>query len=376
MKELLQKAKFDDIALKRYINTLTVNELNNLTEPCYYPDWKKHFHELLHSSGLEEKDIKEFGKRFFQESVAKKSLEKYGKTILIQQDSGINLLFVLMYYFLHKRDQQTFSTLMILHLIHQYGNRIRVYINFCQPDVFAYTLDNLNPTHLFAREKTISNAIFHLAQEMKKRYSAAILELDPDKITKFFYESRSRISQSLRSFAELYHANAQKGRGITTEKDIDDTEGTYPQELEKGNRVAELVAQKICVFKEVDYKAIEQAKSLTRINTSFTTIITNALQKPELSENIKFIIELFFKDMKSVNDICGKNSISYVKKLMSLKRTTKSVYFKQEINTLLLKIIKDTRLASKYNTLTPQTQFQINSFLSFYLAFYTKNLVC
>ena len=33
---------------------------------------------------------------------------------------------------------------------------------------------------------------------------------------------------------------------------------------------------------------------------------------------------------------------------MSLKRTTKSVYFKQEINTLLLKIIKDTRLASKY----------------------------
>jgi len=137
-----------------------------------------------------------------------------------------------------------------------------------------------------------------------------------------------------------------------------------------------LVAQKICVFKEVDYKAIEQAKSLTRINTSFTTIITNALQKPELSENIKFIIELFFKDMKSVNDICGKNSISYVKKLMSLKRTTKSVYFKQEINTLLLKIIKDTRLASKYNTLTPQTQFQINSFLSFYLAFYTKNLVC
>jgi hypothetical protein len=210
---------------------------------------------------------------------------------------------------------------------------------------------------------------------MRKRYTEAILQLTSNKISAFLYESTGRIAQSIKSFAEAYYRNDEKGFGIGTQRD-ETGEDVYPQELEKENRVADLVANKICIYKEIDYKAIDQAKSLTRINTSLTIIIAKALQKPELTKDVKFIIELFFKDMKSVNDICGKNSIAFLKKLMSIKRTSKSVYFKQEINTLLLKVIKDSSLESKYNKLTSQTQFQINSFLAYYLAIYTKNLIC
>ena len=63
--------------------------------------------------------------------------------------------------------------------------------------------------------------------------------------------------------------------------------------------------KKMCVFKEIDYKAIDQAKILTRINTSLTVIIAKSLQKTELMPDVKFIIELFFKDT-SQSETVGK----------------------------------------------------------------------
>lgn len=368
MQIILQKANFDDVKLKSYITRLTINELNNLSEPCYYPDWKKHFYELIHSTGLDEKDIKEFVKRFYKGTKAQDSL--------LQSDVGSNLLIILMYHFLQKRDQTTYSSLMIYHLIRQYGNFLRISLKFCKPEVFMYALNHLNPTHLFSREKTIANALVHLATQMRNRYTSYLKELNAEKVSNMLYESRTRIAQSIKSFAEIYYKSEEKGYGITNPKETEDGEDIIPEEMEKSGRVAELVANKICVYKEIDYKAFEQARSLTKVNIAFTTIIIKELQNTDLTNDIKFIIELFFKNVKSVNDVCGKNFFAYVKKLMSIKRTSKEVYFKNEVNKLLLKVIKGTKIESKFKTLTSQTQFQFNSFLAFYLTMYTRNLIC
>jgi hypothetical protein len=282
-----------------------------------------------------------------------------------------------MYHFLQEKDQMTYSTLMIYYMIRQYSNLFsRYFKKYCKEEVFSYTLNHLNPTHLYIREKTIPNTLFYLAKEMRNRYTKYLLELNAEKISSFIYESRSRISQSFRSFADEYFKNNEKGLGISSQKETESGEDIQPNELEKGNRIAELASNKITIYKETDYKAIEQARNLTRINSSYASIIVKELQKSELNSDVKFIIELYLKDIKSVNEICGKDSLSYIKKLMSIKRTTKEVYFKQKISDLLQKIIKETSLKSKYQKLTPQTQFQINSFLAYYLAIYTKNLVC
>lgn len=368
MEIILQRALLDEERLKSFITRLTINELNDLSEPCHYPDWKRHYYELLNLSGLKEKEIKDFIKRFYHGTKAQDSL--------LQSDVGSNLLVILMYYFLKKRDQQTYSTLMIYHMIRQYGNFIRRVMKFCKPEVFLYTLNHLNPTHLFTREKTISNALFHLATEMKKRYSSSILELNAEKISAMIYESRGRIAQSLKSFAEAYYRNDEKSFGIGNTKENETGEDILPAELEKGARIAELVANKICIYKEMDYKAFEQARSLTKVNIAFTTIIVKQIQDIHFSNDIKFIVELFLKNVTSVNQICGKNFIPYIKKLMSIKRTSKELYFKNEVNKLLLKIIKETKIEPKYNKLSRQTQFQFNSFLAFYLTMYTRNLIC
>ena len=369
MQIIQQNANFNDVKLKTYLTRLTVLELNNLSEPCYHPLWKKHYYEILEMTGLNEKSIKDFIKRFY--------LGTKAQDALLQSDVGSNLLIILMYHFLEKKDQQTFSIIMLYYLIRQYANFFKVsFPNYCKPEVFSYTIDHLNPNHLFTREKTISNAIFHLSNEMKKRYTSAFLELNPEKISSFLYEARGRIAQSIKSFAEFYYRNDELGLGLGTSKEDESGKEMYPEELRKGQKIAETIANKMCVYKEIDYKAFESARKLTKVNTSVSILVIKELQNPNMVNDVKFIIELFFKDMKTIKQMCGPELIPYVKKLMSLKRTTKSVYFKQEINTLLVKAIKDSKFEVKYNKLTSQTKFQFSSFLAYYIGFYIRNVVC
>ena len=56
-----------------------------------------------------------------------------------------------------QRDDTTYTSLLIYHVIRQYSNLFRIsFPKFCKPEVFAYTLDRLNPNHLYFREKSIS----------------------------------------------------------------------------------------------------------------------------------------------------------------------------------------------------------------------------
>jgi len=49
--------------IKRLIVNIISHNLSSLSEPCFYPEVKKHLYELLRLTGLTERDIKEFTKR-------------------------------------------------------------------------------------------------------------------------------------------------------------------------------------------------------------------------------------------------------------------------------------------------------------------------
>ena len=190
MELILQKAVFDNVKLKNYIVKITVGELQRLSEPCHYPDWKKHYHELIALTNLTDNDIKLFTRRFYAQTTSQLKLDEAGKTsqFLLAKDIGSNFLIILMHHFLKQRDTKTYSTLMIFFMIRQYSNEMHKYFpKYCKPEVFSYTLNHLNPTHLFIREKSISNALFHLANAMKRRFTDGILEANPDKVFQFIY---------------------------------------------------------------------------------------------------------------------------------------------------------------------------------------------
>ena len=64
---LLKESKVNKPKLKRLITQLTAGELSKLSEPCYYPPLKGPYFQLLSATGLTDKQVKEFIKRFYKD---------------------------------------------------------------------------------------------------------------------------------------------------------------------------------------------------------------------------------------------------------------------------------------------------------------------
>lgn len=369
MEELLKKANINVPSLHRYFKMTAAFELSKLSEPCYYPPLKKPYYEILHQLRLSDKDIKDFIKRNY-------AGVKIRNRLLVMLDT--NLLLFLMHIFLKNKKKDAFEAVLTYYMVRQYAHLINKQMKFCNPEYFSYALETLTKTHLFAREKTIGNSLFHLTREIQKRYSKDILEWNAENLENFILVSRHRISQSVKSFAKHYYAASKKGDRIKTHLEPTDDEENSPQlvTLEKGKKVIDDTVKKITVYKTLDRKAFQESKRVTKVRTSIADMIIKSVHDLKYGPNIKTILQMFVKDATKPSVVCGKDYFMYVKKLMSIKRTRSRVYFKQQVNLLLLKILEENDFTKTYNSYTSQTQFIINSFLAYYLTMVLRNIIC
>jgi hypothetical protein len=352
--------------------TSAARELSSLSEPCYYPKTKKIYFELLNLMKLTDKEVKDYVKRTYKETKA--------KTWVLLKDPLTNLLLVIMHYFLKERDRKSYFSTLVYYMIMHYSRRIHISMKYCDEDTFRYTLDNLTRTHLFYREKTIPNSLYYLAKEVDRSFRKYIEEWDIDKVIDFVQASRHRIAQSVNSFAENYYRNKQQGVKITTQGGEDEGEegvNSYQYKtIQRGQKVVDDVAKKITVYKTVDRKAFDEAKKISKIKTSIATLVANELTDGKHYNDIKIALNLFIKDITDSRMICGNEYVSYVKKLMAVKRTTAQLYFKAQIQIILQKILEDIDMIEAYEKYTSQTKFTINSFLAFYLTSIFRNSLC
>jgi hypothetical protein len=370
MQELLNKANIKDLQLKSLIVRTVSKNLSALSEPCFYPELKKHYYEFLKLTGLTESDIKEFVKRKW------KGRPEY--KFMIIKDPIANFYIFLLQYFLKKRDMQSYNYLMVLYMIRHYSALLHKHFKFCNKDVFKYALETLTKTHLFSREKTIGNALYYMGITLAKKHMKSFQVDDITAIGKFMQESRHRISQSVKSFAQNYYRISEEGVGIKTDDLPDDSEDGE-REVETGPksvRIIEDITKKITVYKYIDRKALLTAQKLTRANKSLTEKIIKPLNNTKYSDKIRLILKLFLQDIKNKNQICGKEYEKYLRSLMSIKRTSMEIYFKQQVSLLLEMLLKDSKLSKQYNSLTNQTQFLLNLFLAYYLTLMIRNTIC
>lgn len=369
MDQLLKKVKIDDARLKSHIARIVAKNLSSISEPCYYPEVKKHFYELLKITGLTEKDIKEFAKRRWRG----RKEAKFGT----QSNAIANFYVFLLQYFLKKRDKTTYKYLMIFFIIRHYANLMHKTFKYCNEEAFKYALEVLTKTHLFSREKTISNALFYIAGEMVRRWSRGLRTNDLDAISRFMQDSRTRVSQSMKSFAQTYYKVAEEGSGLRRGEEPSEDENVYQiKAADKGNKLADEITKKITVYRFTDHKAQEASRILAKINSSLATQIVSKLNNTKYSDNLRIIFRLFMKDLKDTQSLCGKKYEVYVRHLMSIKRTKMKIYFKQQVNILLLNLLDEIGYKSKYVKLTSQTQFLVNLYLAYYLTMVLKNTVC
>lgn len=372
MDKLLDIAKINDSQIKSIVSRSTAQQLSSLAEPCYYPDLKKYYYEFLKACNLTEKDIREFTKRRWT--------GKKESKFMTNMDAISNFYIFLMQYFLKKRDKQTYLYLMLFYVIRQYTGLMNKHFSFCKDDVFKYALETLTKTHLFSREKSISNALYYIAQEMIRRWTKSIANNDLDSIGLFMREARHRVSQSVKSFAQTYYSASEKGLGIQTQElptDNEDEDNAYQQQTqEKANKLIDDITKKIVIYRYTDRKSQEQARRLSKINSSIATQITSKLNNTKFSDNIRLIYRLYFKEITSMNQICGSDYEKHVRGMMSIKRTKSKIYFKQQIGILLDSILDEFNYKDNYNKLTSQTQFLINLYLAYYLTMLIKTSTC
>ena len=371
METLLKQSNINISNLQRVVLKIASNDVNNLSQPCYIPPHKQPYHQLLNATGLTDKEVKEFAKRTYKGTIA--------QGFNIANEPATNLLLFIMWYALRKRNKTLFYGALLYHMIRQYGHVMkRHFKQFCNEEVFSYALETLTKTHLFSREKTIANSLFHLAKEMQKKYTNAIRTFNVDQIIQFISVSRHRISQSVKSFAEHYYRAWKSGDALKTQQDpLDSPENQYQlKSLERGKKLIDSTVRKLTVYKTIDKEAMRDAQRITKVKPVIADLISRNLNDIKYSDEIRLILQLFVKGLTDTSMFCGKNFYLYVKKLMAVKRTTSRVYFKQQIDILLMKILKDIGYTKTFSSYTKQTQFIINSYLAYYLTLVMRNSVC
>ena len=371
MKTLLEKSKINPISLQRTILKIVSSDVNNLSQPCFIPSHKNQYHVILNETGLTDKDLKNFAKRTYQGTIA--------QSFHITNEPATNLLLFVMWYALNKKNNNLYYSTLVYHMVRQYAHVMkRHFKQFCSDEVFSYALETLTKTHLFSREKTIANSLFHLAKELQKKYTRDIQTFNVDGIIQFISVSRHRISQSVKSFAEHYYRAWNSGDALKTHTDASDEEGNQyqSQTLERGKRVVDTTVKNLTIYKSRDEKAFKDSILITKVKPVLADLISKELKDMKYADEIRLILQLFIKDINTKSMFCGTKYFDHVKSMMAIKRTRSRIYFKQQINILLLTVLKNIGYIETFNSYTTQTQYIIHSYLAFYLTMTMRNTVC
>jgi hypothetical protein len=229
---------------------------------------------------------------------------------------------------------------------------------------------------LFVREKNIPAAIDYLSKELERRYADKIKKWDLDGIKDFIIEGRNRLEQSLKSFAKSYYQNEEKGSEFPI-KDVE--EEVKLEALEPVNLLISDVTRHIFLHGYIDQAAVEKFSKFTKVSKPMATGLIETLSNKDAAkdylEDVKLILELFIRNSGSKNEICGDEYSENITKLMAVKKTSKPVYFKNQVTELLSKIVKNTGFESEFKSLTKQTQFRFSKFLAYYITSVMKNLM-
>jgi len=284
-----------------------------------------------------------------------------------------------MHYFLTVRDTVAFSSVMLYYNIRVYTNLYHRFFKFCKPDVFLYTLETINRSHIYAREKTIPNAIFHFSKDMIRRWEKTLYDLNnPDEISKFIREVRHRHAQSIKSFVEAYHRNVEAGHGVgidyeqTMQKDGE--EKSVETTLKSPVFVDKLI-DKITLYGYVDEDAILKSQKITQINSLYAHKMAASLANSEFHQHIQFILRFYVSQLKKMSDLC---STGYIRGVQNLLRSRKEgpQELKAHIAELNQQLFRKMRLTKQYNKFTLQTRYTYIAFTLFYITMCLKHSVC
>jgi len=339
------------------------HELSELSTDCYYPRISGVHNELLHQTGTNDKDLIKYSKLTYNNPKFK-----------LLHDPKTTLIILISKHFIKDNDSAGGLSAMNALALRYYTNVMYKLIKHCNVDYFRGAKQHLSQNHLFNVKDTIGSSILHLSTEVFKRYKNDLLNDNHDKMLLMINELRSRIMQSAKSFADKYYKIYNSGE-INQSKE---NESYFDSSMEaKINVLSDKISKDIAIYKHIDKEAIKIAQKITKFNKKYSIEYVKTLSNPKYSDNIKLAIYQFLKEMieHKINNSEKINYIEFSKKLMGIKITKKTIYYKGIIISIHDDIIKDMNLVSWYNKLSVQSKATSKSYVSYYIVSTLANMI-
>ena len=351
-------AILDTRKLHRTIVNKVANELQFLSNDCYYPRIADIYKELLVQTHTNQKAIQEWARDRYD-------LEPWMIHSKLLHDPQTNLLILIIQNFLENKDLAGATATINLLALRYYTNKLTHYIKYCNPDYFRTALNRLSHNHLFSKKNTIGTAILYLAEELLKTHKQGLAENKVETAVSLIFKLRGRIAQSLRSFAEHYYKSS-KGEDVTR---IQQDEYPEKQNVEKKLRLtANRISKEVTIYGLIDNNARKTAQQLTRQNQKLASEYVKTMSDTKFAEPLEQAVFLFLKHTKEQN---AKSKIDYLnisKELMAIKVSKKPVFYKKTLIGIHDQIVTDLGYGDYFEKLSIQSKGISRRFLSYYVS--------
>ncbi len=340
-----------DRKIHRKITNTVGSELSNLGRPCYYPKISRYFSDTLSDLKLELDDLK----RFKNTNIGK----RYASFSIISDKQTLLLVVGIVYFARQKKTD--ISELFFLYLALKFhSNLMYRQFKFCQPDAFAMALERISHKHLYKVQNGIPPTIQYLAKAEYKKYAKVLgsNKLTDESIIRMVYALRTRLSQSIKSFAETYYKIVEEGRKQTTSDEHDD----------KLQRVADKIAMTMCTYGQVDKKAMSQAILKSGIRKELGITIASEISDPDSKDDVKFLLVLMHR-LSDLKNVCIESRRLFMVRKVESGQKVGNYSPRDQI----MKIIKS--LPSSYSLRTVHDS-QVIIFVSHYMTLFLQKRIC
>jgi len=345
----------EDSKVYRYISRILGIELAEISKPCYKPKVVKYFADLQHILGVDDKKIKEFVAGI---------IVPYPHIFKIYKDKFTVLLLIATIYYTRKGKPEIAKAFFTFLNLKFYSSRVhRHFPKFCNGELWIIALDRLSPKHLFRTKKGISSAILYIAEfdYNKNKEKLKSPELQDKILGDIVYGLRTKIAQSVKSFAQLYHAMYNEGLLKSTSDEDEEIGGV--------KLVADKISMTMCTFGQIDKGALSKAIIQSRLRKDLTISIVSQFSVSEYKDKIRFIIILMSRlgDLKSV---CKEpDRLKLIRRINSNFKIGGRYLLKNEIKDLLYSLESGYQLKNLYD-------IQLVNFFSHYLTLFIGSRIC
>lgn len=353
---VLKNQPSDILLLNRFLTKVTSFELSQMLKPCHNPKMVAYFHDLQKFTGIDSSDIKDFYNNLPSSHI---------KNFAILTDKITSSIFISIIYYLRIKNYNTAKLLFYLLGIRFHSNNMsKMFPLYCKPEIWETALNSLSQKHLYKARGGISNSTVYLIEEEYKKRKPILenIDLTEQELLLSIYMLRTRLAQSIKSFAEMYYKIEKLGNLTTTFEE----EGEAQSDI---NALSDKVSENICTYSSIDKKILVLSILKSRIRKEIAENLIKNISKIGSKQDVKFLVMLMFK-FQNLKDLCVETSrMSYVRKLL----TTNIKIGNYKIKDFIVEIAYKADDSVELQTVNKD---QVALFLIHYFTLYIRKFIC